>query len=94
LLWQFTNNNVMSAIPYAIFKKDFRWEKHIGKGSCAQVNQYYHEISKQSYAVKRIELKSHDEFVQAFNEIEVIRLMDDDKATKVKFVSIIDLLFL
>lgn len=83
-----TNNNVMSAIPYSVFKKDFKMEKHIGRGSCAQVNQYYHAVSKQSYAVKRIELKSYDEFVQAINEIEAIRLIDDERATKVKLLSI------
>jgi hypothetical protein len=67
LVWQFSNNNAMSSIPYSVFEKDFKWQRHIGKGSCAKVAQYYHSISRKSYAVKRIELHSYDELMQAMN---------------------------
>ena len=44
----------MSNIPYASFITDFKFEKSLGRGNCAVVDQVYHLFDKKSYAHKKI----------------------------------------
>ncbi len=48
----------MSGITYTSFERDFIFEKRLGKGNFAIVNQVLHQIDKRSYAHKCIELSS------------------------------------
>ena len=73
----------MSAITYANFERDFRYEKRIGKGNCSFVNQVWHNIDQCSYAHKISYLNTSEELAQAFNEIETITKMDDETIIKV-----------
>lgn len=73
----------MSGITYQSFERDFRIEKRLGKGNYAVVNQVLHLLDHHSYAHKCIEFASFDELSIAFNEVETIKCIDDERIVKV-----------